>query len=119
MGPRFPVLDKNRQSSIPGLYLAGDVTGTPDVKAAINAGAEVARYLLGQEIVCLPPCDAHVIIIGGGPAGVSAALEFEKKGTERWGRPGYLLLEKRRLFNTLRNFAKCKPFFYPSQAILT
>ncbi len=114
MGPRFPVLDKNRQSSIPGLYLAGDVTGTPDVKAAINAGAEVGRHLLGQEIVCLPPCDAHVIIIGGGPAGISAALEFEKKGAERWGRPGYLLLEKGRLFNTLRNFAKCKPFFYPS-----
>ncbi len=55
-----------------------------------------------------------MIIIGGGPAGVSAAVEFEKKGAERWGRSGYLLLEKPRLFNTLRNFAKCKPFFYPS-----
>ena len=30
------------------------------------------------------------------------------------GASGHLLLEKRRLFNTLRNFAKCKPFFYPS-----
>lgn len=115
MGPRFPVQDKDRQSSIPGLYMAGDVTGTPDIKAAINTGAEVARHLLAQEIRCRPPCDAHVIIIGGGPAGVSAALEFEKRGRERWGgQPGYLLLEKRRLFNTLRNFAKCKPLFYPS-----
>ena len=49
MGPRFPVLDANRQSSISGLYLAGDVTGTPDIKAAINAGAEVARHILAQE----------------------------------------------------------------------
>ncbi|MBI2956546.1 MAG: NAD(P)-binding domain-containing protein, partial [Acidobacteria bacterium] len=85
MGPSFPVLDANRQSSIPGLYLAGDVTGTPDIKAAINTGAEVARHLLRQEIICKPPCDAHVIIIGGGPAGVSAALEFEKALREgRW-----------------------------------
>ena len=80
MGPRLPVLDKNRQSSISGLYMAGDVTGTPDIKSAINQGAEIARHLLAQEIDCRPPCDAHVIIIGGGPAGVSAALEFERKG---------------------------------------
>ncbi len=118
MGPRFPVLDKNRQSSIPGLYMAGDVTGTPDIKAAINDGAEVARHLLDQKVDCRPPCDAHVIIIGGGPAGVSAALELEKEGA-RHGRvdPGYFLLEKRRLFNTLRNFAKCKPLFYPSTGL--
>ncbi len=114
MGPRFPVLDENRQSSIPGLYMAGDVTGMPDIKAAINDGAAVARHLLEQGIDCRPPCDAHVIIIGGGPAGVSAALEFEKRGRERWGAPGYLLLEKGRLFGTIRNFAGCKPLFYPS-----
>src|SRR5712692_9847464 len=109
MGPRFPVLNADRRSSIPGLYMAGDVTGTPDIKAAINAGAEVARHLLARPIDCRPPCDAHVIILGGGPAGVSAALEFEKAGFA-----GYLLLEKRRLFHTLYNFAKSKPLFYPS-----
>ena len=115
MGPRFPLLDKRRQASIPGLYMAGDVTGTPDIKAAINAGAEVARHLLAQEIECRPPCDAHVIIIGGGPAGVSAALEFEKDGREKFGgHAGYLLLEKKKLFGTIRNFAKCKPLFYAS-----
>ncbi len=115
MGPRFPVIDRNRQASIPGLYMAGDVTGTPDIKAAINAGAEVARNLLAQEIECRPPCDAHVIIIGGGPAGVSAALEFEKDDPQKWnGQKGYLLLEKKRLFTTIRNFAKCKPLFYAS-----
>ena len=42
MGPRFPVLDANRQSSIAGLYLAGDVTGTPDIKAAIKDFVEKA-----------------------------------------------------------------------------
>jgi thioredoxin reductase len=74
MGPRFPLLDKNRESSIRGLYMAGDVTGTPAIKAAINTGKEVARHLMEREIVCKPPCDANVVIIGGGPAGVSAAL---------------------------------------------
>ncbi len=115
MGPRFPVLDGNRQSSIPRLYMAGDVTGTPDIKAAINAGAEVARHILKGGIECRPPCDAHVIIVGGGPAGVSAALEFEKAARHRSnGDAGYWLLEKRRLFHALHGFAKCKPLFYPS-----
>ena len=140
MGPRFPVLDGNRQSSIPGLYLAGDVTGTPDIKAAINAGAEVARHILSQDLKCKPPCDAHVLIIGGGPAGVSAALEFEKAAREGRGlgttsgakapttsgkanvaaeaatpnHAGYVLLEKKRLFATLQGWAKSKPLFYAS-----
>src|SRR3990172_9575608 len=91
MGPRFPVLDRQRQSSIPGLYMAGDVTGTPDIKAALNAGAEVARPLLAQEIQCKPPCDAHVLILGGGPAGVAAALEFEKAQHEGRGLGGQTL----------------------------
>ena len=30
------------------------------------------------------------------------------------GRKGYLLLEKKRLVTTIRNFAKCKPLFYAS-----
>jgi thioredoxin reductase/Pyruvate/2-oxoacid:ferredoxin oxidoreductase delta subunit len=115
MGPRFPVLDANRQSSIPGLYLAGDVTGTPDIKAAINAGAEVARHILGQDLKCKPPCDAHVLILGAGPAGVSAALEFEKHGREKFeGEAGYLLIEKKKLFATLHAWAKSKPLFYAS-----
>lgn len=139
MGPRFPVLDSNQQASIPGLYLAGDVTGTPDIKAAINAGAEVARHILSQELRCKPPCDAHVLILGGGPAGVSAALEFEKAASEGRGlgmasgakppvsesadvatkaatpnHAGYLLLEKKKLFSTLHAWAKSKPLFYAS-----
>ena len=142
MGPRFPVLDSNRQSSIPGLYLAGDVTGTPDIKAAINAGAEVARHILTQDLKCKPPCDAHVLILGGGPAGVGAALEFEKAlaahgsahgrppvgpggGQTRMSAPlpswvgeaghkPYLLLEKKKLFATLHAWAKSKPLFYAS-----
>src|SRR3972149_8147555 len=72
----------------------------------------------------------------GAPAGVAAALEFEKhlrqekqvprsapldsargKRDDRTGadeHASYLLLEKKALFTTLRNFAKCKPLFYAS-----
>jgi thioredoxin reductase/Pyruvate/2-oxoacid:ferredoxin oxidoreductase delta subunit len=56
-----------------------------------------------------------VLILGGGPAGVSAALEFEKHGREKFGgEAGYLLIEKKKLFATLHAWAKSKSLFYAS-----
>jgi thioredoxin reductase len=66
---------------VPGLYLAGDVTGLPLIKNAIHQGAhavaEIAKGLQGTK----RRGDAlDLIIIGAGPAGISAALRAKELG---------------------------------------
>jgi len=130
MGDRYPVLDKNHQSNIKGLYVVGDIAGTPDIKAAINSGQHLAEHLAGEdrlepigshgrrEFKPLPhgrgseksdrtrqycfaaggapgQADCDVLIIGGGPAGVTIAMELDRRGIS------YLLIERKRLFHSV------------------
>ena len=105
MGDRYPVLDQNRQSNIKDLYVVGDIAGTPDVKAAINSGFELANHLADSARPEVATADCDVLIIGGGPAGVAAALEFEKRGVS------YLLLERKRLFNSIATLGESRKLY--------
>ena len=108
MGERFPILGKKNESSVQGVFIAGDATGSPDIKAALNQGREVARHIADTLPEGPQGLDYDVVIVGGGPSGVAAALEFEKAGVR------YLILERKLLFHTLRSFARCKLLYYPS-----
>lgn len=95
MGNRYPVLDRNSQSNIEGLFVVGDIAGTPDIKAAINSGHDLASHLVSLPRRAAGPADCEVLIIGGGPAGVTIAMELEKRGIS------YLLLERKALFQSI------------------
>jgi thioredoxin reductase len=74
-----PATDEHLESrDVPGLFLAGDLTGLPLIKNAINQGARVvdriARTLPRRRT---EPID--VIVIGAGPAGLSAALRAKER----------------------------------------
>ena len=64
---------------MPGLFLAGDLTGLPLIKNAINQGVRAVDRIAttlpkkGKE-----PFD--VIVVGAGPAGLSAALRAQERG---------------------------------------
>lgn len=69
--------------------------------------------LAGGEKSCPPPAKREaegmydIVIVGGGPAGLSAAIEAHKRGYS------YIVLEgSDRAFNTIENFPKGKPMFY-------
>lgn len=80
-----PILDRPATTDdlesrdVPGLFLAGDLTGLPLIKNAINQGARV----IDRVAQTLPrrgvePID--VLVIGAGPAGLSAALRAKERG---------------------------------------
>jgi putative YpdA family bacillithiol system oxidoreductase len=104
----LPILDAHYQSSVPGLYVIGDVTGVPLVKIAANQGAEVIERMEQNRAFARDDHDAgslDVVIIGAGPAGLAAALEAEKKNLK------YVLLERSVAANTVRGFPPGKKVY--------
>ncbi|MBX3204263.1 MAG: NAD(P)-binding domain-containing protein [Labilithrix sp.] len=75
-----PATDDELESrDVPGLFLAGDLTGLPLIKNAINQGVRVIDRIAAT----LPRRSAEpldVLVIGAGPAGLSAALRAKEKG---------------------------------------
>ncbi len=99
-GDRYPVLNKNRMSSVAGLYVIGNIAGTPDIRAALNAGSDVGRLLERGD--GLPDAGAEadhdVVIIGGGPAGLACAEVLSH--TDK----SYVVLERKKSLATIRAF---------------
>ena len=120
-----PLADTDLQSSdVPGLYLAGDVTGLPLIRNAINQGAHAARSVargLSRAPARTPArglsstpagaressdtIDHDLIIIGAGPAGLSAALAAQAADLS------YVVLEQQTVAASVNSFPRGKLVF--------
>ncbi len=104
----LPIIDSGYESSVKGIYVIGDVTGIPLVKIAANHGAEVIDKMERKKAFERNSHDngqLDVVIIGGGPAGLSAAIEAQKKGLK------YVVLERSHAVNTVRGFPPGKKVY--------
>jgi predicted CXXCH cytochrome family protein len=89
-----------------GLYLAGDLTGVPLIKNAINQGALAVRAIAeGLARGRRDPELYDLIIVGAGPAGISAALEAKARGL------CFLVLEQGSVAESIRSFPRGKLVF--------
>jgi len=75
----IPQLDDHFQSSIPGLYLIGELSGLALIKNAIQHGVTAIDHLAA---LSEPPGGEglDVLIVGAGPAGLTAALRVKERG---------------------------------------
>ena len=111
---RYPQLDNKGQSSLKGCYIVGDLTGIPLLKIAADSGAKMVRQFCYDDDFSSKKGSEEdiydILILGAGPAGVSAAIECSKRKLK------YKVLESGNVFNTIKNFPKGKPILcYPEE----
>ena len=106
---RLPRVNEDFSTNLPGLYIVGDLTGVPLLKFSSDSGARAVRTIAKR---AKPQADGNaldLVIIGGGVAGMAAALEARISNLR------FEILEAAEPFSTVVNFPKAKPIYtYPT-----
>jgi thioredoxin reductase/Pyruvate/2-oxoacid:ferredoxin oxidoreductase delta subunit len=102
-----PQVDSNFETNVPGLYIVGELGGRGLIKNAINEGKiaiEHVAKLAEQARPDVPAADdvVDVIVVGSGPAGLSAGLEALRRGLT------YRVLEQGSISDTVRKYPRRK-----------
>ncbi|MDE3054478.1 MAG: NAD(P)-binding domain-containing protein, partial [Gemmatimonadota bacterium] len=102
-----PLLDEHFQTTVPGLYIAGELGGRGLIRNAINEGKMAAEH--AARTLARDPAGAggasdvlDLVIVGSGPAGLSAGLEALRAGLR------YVVLEQGSLSDTVRKYPRHK-----------
>ncbi len=111
---KVPKRDNRFQTNVPGIYLIGDVSGTPLIKNAIEEGAGVVENI-AEDLQKTPGngADYDVAIIGIGPGGLSATSIAAQRGLR------YVALEQDKVAATIQTTypAGKYVFFKPDQPL--
>lgn len=111
---RLPVVRDDGGTTLPGVYVVGDLTGIPLLKFSSDSGARTVRTICSDSSFAREKAAApgvlDLVIVGAGVAGVAAAMEAKKRGLS------FQILEASEPFSTIVNFPKAKPIYtYPRQ----
>ncbi|AUX43911.1 hypothetical protein SOCE26_053670 [Sorangium cellulosum] len=91
---------------VPGLYLAGDITGLPLIKNAIHQGAHAVTRIAEDLRKAGPGGPGlDLIIVGAGPAGISAALRAKELGLS------FEVIEQGSVAQSIQSFPRGKLVF--------
>ncbi len=108
---RLGIDDNLEVTGRPGLYLAGDITGLPLIKNAILQGVQtidrVARTERGSPGRAGASEPIDVVVVGAGPAGLSAALRAQEK------KLGCVVLEQATIAASIKQFPRNKLVYDP------
>ncbi|KAA3613155.1 MAG: FAD-binding protein [Calditrichaeota bacterium] len=74
----IPFMDEHFQTNITGIYIAGELGGLALIKNAINQGSKVVEHISKNIKPSSDDSIKDVLIVGAGPAGLSAALTAKK-----------------------------------------
>jgi thioredoxin reductase len=79
---KVPQRDPRLETNVPGIYMVGDISGTPLIKNAINEGRRVIDSIEDdfKKNGRVGGADYDVAIVGLGPGGLSATVLAAKEG---------------------------------------
>lgn len=100
-GVELPHVSPDFETNIPGLFIAGELGGMGLIKNAVEQGKQAVENI-SQKIKRSSQTDYDLIIVGAGPAGISASLAAKKNSLN------YLTVEQDNLGGTVFNFPRAK-----------
>jgi NosR/NirI family nitrous oxide reductase transcriptional regulator len=113
----LPRSDEHGRTNLPGVYIAGDLTGIPLLKFALDTGVRAVRHMAADPALAARRHEderdgdadtVDLVILGAGVSGMAAALEARTFGLS------FLLVESGEVFTTIRDFPRGKPIYtYP------
>ncbi len=72
-GVDIPTLSPEFETSVPGIYIAGELGGMGLIRNAVEQGRKVVEYIASNPAPPAADC-LDLVIVGAGPAGFSASL---------------------------------------------
>jgi thioredoxin reductase (NADPH) len=102
-GQEIPWYDENYQTNVPGLYIVGELGGIGLIKNAVNQAARAVNHIVGKKVLD-KKLNYDVVIVGAGPAGLTAALASQEHGLR------YIVLEQGSIGGSI--------FHYPRQKLV-
>jgi len=100
-GVDLPHVNQNFETNIKGIFIAGELGGMGLIKNSVEQGKQAINNI--NEIIDKKHTASHdIVIIGAGPAGISASLQAKKLGLK------FLTLEQDSLGGTVFNFPRAK-----------
>jgi putative YpdA family bacillithiol system oxidoreductase len=100
-GVDLPHVSQEFETTIPGLFIAGELGGMGLIKNAVEQGKQAISNL-SEKIKPSNNGKYDVIVVGAGPAGISASLEAKKR------KLNLLTLEQESIGGTVSNFPRQK-----------
>lgn len=74
----IPQHDEHLETNLPGVYVAGELSGYALIRNAVAQGVQVVRHIAAQPRAAGDRLD--LLIVGAGPAGLAAALAAQEAG---------------------------------------
>ena len=106
MGADMPYLTPEYETSIPNLFIVGELGGLALIKNAVNQGRDcidtITKRVKGRPAGPSKPDVYDVLIVGAGPGGISASLRAIEKQLN------YLTLERDEIGGTVAKFPRQK-----------
>src|SRR5947209_1339601 len=114
--PPKPEEDDGRikMTKVEGCYIIGDVSGTPLIKNATNEGTDCVEFIRDELRNGMPPepkANVEVVIIGIGPAGLSAAITAQQLGLS------YVGIEQDRVLATIEAYPANKYVYFKPETM--
>jgi thioredoxin reductase (NADPH) len=100
-GVELPHVDQNFETNVKGIFIAGELGGMGLIKNSVEQGRQAVENII-KSIKRNHKAQYDIIIVGAGPAGISASLTAKKHGLK------FLLLEQDTLGGTVFTFPRKK-----------